>query len=116
MISDEIREPVLSADFAQSVLIKADGIVARRRRVAAGVMSVALVSVAAWAGLSLTRSAPTRPPVYTASADTQGITDERQDALAVLFPDAAPVARFAEEQNSSADPDVLVSLDDSDSP
>lgn len=116
MSSNEIPEPVFSADFAQSVLLKADRIVARRRRVAAGTISAAFVFVAAWAGLSLTRSGSRPAPVYSASADTPGYADERQDALAVLFPDAAPVVRFAAEQNSDADPDVLVSLDDSDSP
>jgi hypothetical protein len=116
MSANEIPEPVFSVNFAQSVLLEADRIVARRRRVAAGAISVGFIFVAAWAALSLTRSASPPTPVSFESPEIADVAEERPDALAVLFPDAAPVARFAAEQNSSADPDVLVSFDDTDSP
>ena len=112
--------PDFGPDFAERVLTKADGIVARRRHVAAGAFSFALVAVVAW--VAVTRSAvPSKTtvpdPVARGFAVTASAQDDQTDALAYLFPDATPVARFAatdpdEAADSGTDNDVLDPLDD----
>ena len=118
MSANEI--PDFSPDFAERVLTKADGIVARRRHVAVGAFSFALIAVVAW--VAATRSAvPSKTMVLDPAAPGFAVTasaqDDRTDALVYLFPDAAPVARFAatdpdEAADAGSDNDILDALDD----
>lgn len=120
-----LGEPRLSADFAARVLDRADAIRARRRRMqiataaAAGALLVALI-----AGPRVAPT-PTReiPGAATASSGSgadfladfnaeRGSSSgdftsasgraEDADALTYLFPDAAPLARFADEYSGAA--------------
>lgn len=104
--TEPATEPRLGPNFARGVLERADVIIARRRRIrqAAGVAGASIVAVL---GLLVARSqmtdvkAPgTSPTEITARADDATIESlaatERQDALGFMFPDAVPVARFAD--------------------
>jgi hypothetical protein len=103
------NEPVLSADFAERVLARADVTIARRRvarRVMFGFVAFSLVSagVISWAAMSGSRQLivpqPAAQAVASLDATTEAQTDE-PDALSALFPDAAPVARFAVEYSDA---------------
>jgi len=122
MTSIEMPEPRLSADFASRVLLKADRVAARRhgaRRLlaAAGTLSFSVIAILSWHEFApLTgRSAP-RPepfPVATSSASNPA---EDAVALSYLFPDAAPVERFAAQYSDTADDGGADILSDPDAP
>ncbi|HEY3777096.1 MAG TPA: hypothetical protein VGL35_03485 [Rhizomicrobium sp.] len=108
---NDSTEPRLGADFAARVLNEADRIGARRRRQRgwaglAGIAGVAL-GLFVWANLLAGR------PEGQQTANTQrfeemtrevsnGRADE-PEALDYMFPDAGPVARFAEQYSDAND-------------
>ena len=108
-------EPHLSADFAARVLRRADNVIARRRharRTMAAAALLAVASVAAFSGLRTSpasRAAPSiSAPENLADVDAAWMSassdNENADALDYLFPDATPVASFA-DQYAAADYD-----------
>jgi hypothetical protein len=114
------HEPVLSADFAERVLARADVVIAGRRRVrhiVGGIAALGFVSfaVVSWAMMSgMTQSPAMRGGSQTialAGAQDQAQTDE-PDALSDLFPDAASVASFASEYDTSDDADTSILPDE----
>jgi hypothetical protein len=105
--------PRLGPDFAKRVLERADVVVARRRqirRMIAGSAAASVVAVAVVSGadvfLTGRTPAPRREPVYVAASDLEFPTARRDDqanALSYLFPDAAPLARFAVQYSDASD-------------
>jgi hypothetical protein len=102
-------DPVLSADFAERVLARADVVIKRRRlvrRLTGGAAGFVFVSVAvlSWGMMSgMMRSPASRPAsqsVASSDANPTAQTDE-QDALSDFFPDAGSVARFASEYSDA---------------
>lgn len=112
MTANEI--PELGADFAGRVLRTADGIVARRRGAAAGAVSIALLALVSWVALTRAEGPPQPKGPNLAAVDAP--QDDRTAALAYLFPDAQPVARFAadysDDADDTADSDSVAPLDD----
>jgi hypothetical protein len=116
-------EPRFRPDFAACVLAEADAAIARRREVrravtAAAAVSLVLIGTISWASLTGRPSEVRRRPETgsVAAAISLPSSGEQTDALAYMFPDAAPVARFATEysdatDNGSADRDMLAALD-----
>jgi hypothetical protein len=114
------HEPVLSADFAERVLARADVVIAGRRRVrhiVGGIAALGFVSIAvvSWSMMSgMTPSPAMRggsQNIALAGAQDQAQTDE-PDALSDLFPDAASVASFASEYDTSDDADTSILPDE----
>ena len=111
MSADVGNDPVLSLDFAERVLARADVLVARQRRirrigggiVAAGFVSVAVISWTAVSGMMQSPARHSGSAVIVASDSTELAQADDNDALSDLFPDAAPVARFATEYSAAAD-------------
>ena len=103
------EEPILGPNFAAEVLKKADRLMARRRRIRGAVAGVGMVCVTAAAvvigvrAFSPTNTAPAlRPPQTEALNDpTAG---EQADALAYMFPDAAPLAQLDDTYFAGAPP------------
>lgn len=100
-----------SADFSSRVLQQVDGIVRRRREhrmTAAALAAIAILSGAVVAGMwSVPR--PQQPqvpvPVALAASDETGVAaGPSSDPLAFLFPDAEPVARFADQYTAASAP------------
>lgn len=108
---NDSAEPRLSPDFVARVLDEADRIGANRRRgrrwgALAGVAGISL-GVLVWANLppgrpDAPRTAGMQRFEDVARAAPGGRTDE-PDALDDLFPDAVPVARFAEQYSNRED-------------
>jgi hypothetical protein len=102
-------DPVLSADFAERVLVRALGIAAQRRRariVLAGVAGLFLVSVAvaSWVVMSGAWQSPApQPAVQSAAlpAATVEAQADETDALSAFFPDAESVAGFATDYSAA---------------
>jgi hypothetical protein len=101
-------EPHLSADFAARVLRRADNVIARKRqarRAMAAAALLAVVSVAAFSGLRTSPASRATPsitaPENLADVDAAWMSassdNENADALDYLFPDAAPLASFADQ-------------------
>ena len=123
MSTNDIAEPRFGPDFAARVLQAADIAVARRRgfrRTAAGAAAAALMltGVVAWTSLSGTPDEVRlgREPAYVIASTTPAASNGQSDPLAYMFPDAAPVARFAtqysdESDDAAADSDMLDALD-----
>jgi hypothetical protein len=113
MSADTTNYPVLSADFAERVMARADIVVAQRRRVrrvAGGFAVFAFVSVAAfsWVGMSrmLQSTAPRQDSQFVALTDTQA---DEPDVLTDFFPDAASIARFETQYSDATDgPDTTL--------
>lgn len=115
------NDPILSADFAERVLARADVLVARRtriRRVIAGgaVLSFATIAAISWAAMSgawqpAQKSAPQSVALSSMPARVQS---SEPDPLSDLFPDAAPVARFAAEYSDAPEGTDTTLLSDED--
>lgn len=96
-------DPQLPPDFAVRVLETADRLIMRRRRlrqiVGASALCVAISAAAVWLGFSVAPQRPGQSPnLIAASAGTSAASqDGAPDALSWLFPDAEPLARYAEE-------------------
>ena len=109
----------LSPDFADRVLRLADRRLAERRRARwlAGAAALSITALAAVSWIDFT--APQRPasrnpdflsaPAPLASAESPGSS---AGALSYLFPDAAPLARFAAEGNGGENTNGAASLFD----
>jgi len=122
MNPDLSSNPVLSADFAERVLARADLVISKRRRVrrvAGGIAALAFASVAAvsWIAMSGAVQAPISHPQSNSIARNSTMEEvqaEETDALADLFPDAAPVARFATEYSDATDEADIALFSDQD--
>jgi hypothetical protein len=111
MSFDATHDPVLSADFAERVLARADVVVSRRRRayrVVGGTAALAFVSVAIVSWLSVSgMMQPPAPRVVSQSAALAGLQEEAQsgtpDVMDDLFPDAASLASFDSQYSDAAE-------------
>ncbi|HEX4080209.1 MAG TPA: hypothetical protein VHX61_15210 [Rhizomicrobium sp.] len=116
----EMTEPRLSADFASRVLRRADLLKARRRRTWRIATVGAVVSFAAV--VAAYEVVPSNAPVATAArpgplhvaASAPANQSGETDVLDFLFPDAAPVARFAAQYSEDEDTDSAPGLFDDD--
>jgi hypothetical protein len=116
MSFDTTNNPVLSADFAERVLARADVVVSRRRRVhrvTGGFAALAFVSVAAISWLAMSGMMQSTPPrqdsQFVALADTQA---DEPDVLTDFFPDAASIASFETQYSDATDgPDTALFSD-----
>jgi hypothetical protein len=116
------NEPVLSADFAERVLARADGVMVRRRRIRRVLGVVVAVTVVSAAAASWVVTSGFRQPaisrqasrsVVIPNAATEAQADET-DALSDLFPDAESVASFATEYSSAAENSETAIISDDD--
>ena len=111
MNAEPSAEPQLNADFAARVLVLADRILARRRRIrwiaGASAACVGTIVALAWIKFAAVPRAPTPSPNLVAAAgpvpDVGYSRNEAGDPLSLLFPDAEPVARFAAENGGDDD-------------
>ena len=115
-------DPVFSADFAERVLARADGLIARNRRVrrvtgGGAALCVVSAAVVSWVVMSrASQSPPQRPAsqsVAVSDTTVEAQADET-DALSDLFPDAASVARFATEYSTTTGESDTALLSDED--
>jgi hypothetical protein len=116
--ASEMTEPRLSADFASRVLLRVDAVRGRQRQISriAAVGAVVCFSAAAIATFQVAPwhaqgGAAVRPVPQL--MDVEGSADQSGDTgvLDFLFPDAAPVARFAaqysDDEAADSAPGVL---------
>ncbi len=111
-------DPVLSADFAERVLARADNLIVRNRRVrrvaALSLVSAAVISWAVMSGVSqLSAPHPAAQSIASSGASAEAQADET-DALSDFFPDAGPVVRFATEYSDATDESDTALLSDED--
>jgi hypothetical protein len=91
--------PILSPNFANDVLKKADMLMARRRRVrgaVGGLGTVCVVAAAVFIGYRAylpTSNRPDLQPNQNIAVNDRAISSQA-DALAYMFPDAAPLAQL----------------------
>jgi hypothetical protein len=101
-------EPQLSSDFAARVIRRADRVVARQRQARHAIAATAVVVIAiaaTYSGLHVSPAPKVPPPAAAtdsfADADAGWLSASGQtedaDALDYLFPDAAPMASFADQ-------------------
>jgi hypothetical protein len=118
MNTGRANDPVLSEDFAERVLMRADRLVVQRRRISrvAGSLvafSFVLITFASWTVLNRRPQPAQQQPAPVASYATAETQSDEQDALNDLFPDAAPVARFATDYADVTDgPDISLLSED----
>jgi hypothetical protein len=114
---NDSAEPHFGADFAARVLNEADRILAKRRRHRwAGLAGIAGAGLAflLWANFPIVRPDAPRTVAMQRFDDLPrealtGQTDQ-PEALDYLFPDAAPVARFAEQYSEADDASAATNL------
>ena len=116
--ASEVTEPRLSTDFAARVLRRADVVRARRRQFGRIAAVCAVVSFSA-AAIATYRIAPwhaqdgatARAEPQLIAVELPGTRSGETSVLDFLFPDAAPVARFAaqysEDEGADSAPGVL---------
>jgi hypothetical protein len=122
MSPDLSSNPVLSEGFAERVLARADLVISQRRRVrrvmggiaAAAFVSVAVVSWIATPGLMQSPAAHPKSGVVALGGSAEEAQADGTDALSDLFPDAAPVARFATEYSDATDDEDTALFSDQD--
>jgi hypothetical protein len=115
------NEPVLSADFAERVLARADVVIVKRRRFRRALGAVVAVTFVSAAAASWVVTSGFRQPavprqarsVVIPNAATEAQADET-DALSDLFPDAESVASFATEYSSAAENSETAIISDDD--
>jgi hypothetical protein len=101
----EHGELAFSRDFAGRIIARADAI--RRRRRVAGLAGIASLAIAiGTAGIFLVAPARQPAPAPTLVATTNDVFEPsrnaKTDPLQFLFPDAAPVAQFADNYSEMA--------------
>ena len=107
---DDTRELPFSADFSARVLQQVRDTVRRRHLFgsAACIAATVIVSAALLGGLwsaPPARHLQSVPPVALVVSDDTGVASgPPTDPLAVMFPDAEPVARFADQYSAASAP------------
>jgi hypothetical protein len=122
MITNETNNLVLRVDFAERVLERADLLIARRTLIGRAIAGVAVPAFASVAILSwMAMHDVPQPPHRRAASDQVALADapadiqsDETDALDDLFPDAAPVARFAAQYSDAAEVPDSALLSDQD--
>ncbi|HTT82006.1 MAG TPA: hypothetical protein VMF67_00845 [Rhizomicrobium sp.] len=117
-----MNEPVLSEDFADRVLKRADIVIAQRRRfyraaTEAAALFLVSMGVVSWIAISGASKAPEMRPGTQSVALLGNFTEaqtEETDALSDFFPDAGSVSRFAAEYSDATDESDTDLLSDED--
>ena len=119
MNGDDCTEPQLAPDFAARVLDAADSLAARRRRwrvTGASVVCVGIAATAVWFGQRPVpqSAAPGRVPVFASVSSRPGnvriAAETSRNALSWMFPDAEPLARYADEDTGDNRADTAATL------
>jgi hypothetical protein len=102
MEQDGMSELPFRADFSARVLQQVEGIRRSRRVRGSAVVAVAAVAIVSAVVLAGLRSAPPSQPISAAPPVTLAISDNASaalpsDPLALMFPDAEPLARFSDQ-------------------